>query len=266
MVDVDVLLRGARQDAISLPGLGRPFLEGVNPAAGVSFELWLENERRHIAGATEGVLLDEAALAALAHGDVPAALDFGATTRGAQPARRQRPGSLRALPGHRRSRRAGATPGRVVHPVVSPRSAWTRAQPFGKPRNPAHHRTRPGRGRAAVLAQLEAGEAACAAGAVSAGLSILQQAVVDAGADTTPGLSARALVILGSALVHAAVWSDEEGAAVLHQAIEAAEAGGDAQVAGDRSPGARLRGAPAWPIRPSRGLALCSGKARGSRQ
>src|SRR5918994_4527260 len=86
-------------------------------------------------------------------------------------------------------------------------------------------------GRAGILAQLEAGEAAFAAGAVNAGLGTLHHAAVDAAAGTTPDLLARALVALGSALVHAARGSDEEGAAILHRAIEAAETSGDARLA-----------------------------------
>ena len=229
LIDVDVLLRGARQDAVSLPGFGRPFLEGVNPAAGASFELWLENERRHIAGATEGVL-HEAALAALAHGDVPAALDLASRLVELNPLDE----NVQVL-----YVRCLATAGhveRVRRQVESCTQLFRRdlgVHPSPALREAAAARPPPvrSRGRAAVLAQLEAGEAACAAGAVSAGLGILQQAVVDAAADTTPVLSARALVILGSALVHAARGSDEEGAAVLHRAIEAAEAAGDAQLA-----------------------------------
>jgi DNA-binding SARP family transcriptional activator len=229
LVDVDVLLRGARHDAVSLPRLGRPFLEGVNPAAGATFELWLENERRHIAGATEGVI-HEAALATLAHGDTSTALDLAsrlvelnpldenaqvlyvrclATAGHVERARRQVESCTNLF-----RRDLGVDPSPALREAAEARPPQIRS-----------------RGRAAVLAQLEAGEAAFAAGAVNAGLGILQQAVVDAGGDASADLLARALVTLGSALVHAARGSDEEGAAVLHRAIEAAEASGDARLA-----------------------------------
>ncbi len=229
VVDVDVLLRGARQDAVALPGLGRPFLEGVNPAAGATFEIWLENERRHIAGATEGVI-HEAALAALAHGDVPAALDLASRLVELNPLDENAQVlyvRCLATAGHiRRARRQVESCSQLFRRDlgVDPSAALREAAEARPPQIRS-------RGRAAVLAQLEAGEAACAAGAASAGLGILQQAVVDAGAGTAPDLSARALVLLGSALVHTARGSDEEGAAVLHRAIESAEAAGDAQLA-----------------------------------
>ena len=38
-VDVDVVISGSWRDALRLPGLGRRFLEGVNPAVGAAFEL-----------------------------------------------------------------------------------------------------------------------------------------------------------------------------------------------------------------------------------
>ena len=40
-VDTDVVISGRWEDALDLPGLGRPLLEGVEPRAGASFELWL---------------------------------------------------------------------------------------------------------------------------------------------------------------------------------------------------------------------------------
>ena len=74
-------------------------------------------------------------------------------------------------------------------------------------------------GRAAAKAQLEAGQAAIAAGALEAGLQCLRRAVSDA---RDSELQAQALVALGSALVHAARGRDEEAAAALHEALAAA--------------------------------------------
>ena len=77
-------------------------------------------------------------------------------------------------------------------------------------------------GRPAANAQLEAGQAAITAGALEAGLQCLRRAVSDARAARDAELHARALVALGSALVHAARGRDEEAAAALHEALAVA--------------------------------------------
>ena len=228
-VDVQILLRAGWRDAVGLPGLGRPLLEGVNPAADAAFEIWLENERRHIAAASEGVL-HEAALAELARGDTDAALDLAARLVGLNPL------DENAQVLYVRCLAAAGHVEQARHQVqlctalfrrdlgVDPSPALREAAEAQAPNS------RPA-GLAVVLAQLEAGEAAFGAGAVSAGLTILHQAVVDAEAATSADLLARALVALGSALVHAARGSDEEGAAVLHRAIQAAETSGGQHLA-----------------------------------
>lgn len=108
----------------------------------------------------------------------------------------------------------------AVEPTPALREAATARPPAARPIR-----------RAGVLAQLEAGEAAFAAGAVGPGLGIMHQAVVDAESVRAPDLLARALVALGSALVHAARGGDEEGAAVLHRAITVAAQTGDGALA-----------------------------------
>jgi DNA-binding CsgD family transcriptional regulator/tetratricopeptide (TPR) repeat protein len=77
-------------------------------------------------------------------------------------------------------------------------------------------------GRVAALAQLEAGEAAIAAGALESGLECLRRAVAEARDAAAPSVQARALVALGSALVHAARGRDEDAAPALHEALELA--------------------------------------------
>jgi DNA-binding SARP family transcriptional activator len=62
-VDVDVLERGSWMEAVALPGLGHELLDGIAFRSSPGFELWLENERRHIDGMTSAVLHQ----AALAH-------------------------------------------------------------------------------------------------------------------------------------------------------------------------------------------------------
>jgi len=73
-------------------------------------------------------------------------------------------------------------------------------------------------GRPAVVALIEAGEAAIGAGALEAGLQCLRRAVADA-STLGSALAARAFTALGSSLVHAARGSDEEGATALHRAL-----------------------------------------------
>ena len=82
-------------------------------------------------------------------------------------------------------------------------------------------------GRAAVASQLEAGRAAIAAGAVQAGIDCLRRACADAAACADPALHGQALAALGGALVHAVRGRDEEGAAVLHEALRLATGAGD---------------------------------------
>lgn len=82
-------------------------------------------------------------------------------------------------------------------------------------------------GRAAAASQLDAGKAAIMAGAVDAGLQSLRRAVIEAARSGDPALHARALLALGSALVHAARGRDQEGAVILREAVEAADRVGD---------------------------------------
>ena len=67
-VDVEALSKGSWSEAIALPGLGHELLDGLVFRSSPGFELWIESERRHIAGATTAVL-HEAALALLGRGD-----------------------------------------------------------------------------------------------------------------------------------------------------------------------------------------------------
>src|SRR5439155_2721088 len=73
-----------------------------------------------------------------------------------------------------------------------------------------------------ALGQLRAGRAALDAGAVEPGVQILRQASAEAAASGDASLEARALVALGSALVHAMRGRDEEGAMRLHEALRLA--------------------------------------------
>ena len=82
-----------------------------------------------------------------------------------------------------------------------------------------------------MLAQIEAGEAALAAGAVEAGVQRLRGAVVAARRIDDREPLAAALVSLGGALVHSARGTDVEGAAALHEGTALAESLGRLDIA-----------------------------------
>jgi DNA-binding SARP family transcriptional activator len=109
--------------------------------------------------------------------------------------------------------------GATVSPAVRQAADVAPGETTGRPRG----------GRAAALAQLDAGKAAIVAGAVDAGLQCLRRAVVEA--DRDPALQGRCLAALGSALTHAVRGADEEGAVALHEALELAGRAGDRETA-----------------------------------
>jgi tetratricopeptide (TPR) repeat protein len=82
-----------------------------------------------------------------------------------------------------------------------------------------------------VTAQLEAGTSAVSAGAIDTGVAALRSAVVAARAVREPALLARALVELGSAMVHGVRGVDQEGMALLHEAVPLTPEAGDADLA-----------------------------------
>lgn len=230
VVDVDVLHRGSWREAIELPGLAHDLLEGLAFSSTAGFELWLEGERRHVAGAA-GAVLHESALALLAYGDAAAAArraaQLVALNRFDENAHALLVGCLRAagdLDGAERQivsceelfrRELGIDPSPAVRTALLDRT--TRTSTLGTERS-------------AVLAQIETGEAIVAAGSVEAGLERLRSACAAARARGEPELLARALIALGGALVHGARGTDEEGAAALHEGVVLAERNGHAKL------------------------------------
>jgi len=223
LVDVDVLSKGSWLEATALPGLGHAFLEGLAFRSSPGFELWLESERRHIAGTTCAVL-HQAALARLGRGEVDVA------TRHAAELVRLNPFDENA---HvllvRCLNAAGDLTGaaRRVQTCtelfrrelgVDPSSALRAAAKAPAPRDDARVS-----GGASVQAQVEAGEAALTAGAVEAGVQRMRSAVAAARRLGAREPLSAALVSLGGALVHSARGTDEEGAAALHEATTLAE-------------------------------------------
>ena len=230
-VDVEVLSRGSWPEAVALPGLGHELLDGLAFRSSPGFEMWLENERRHVAGTTSAVL-HQAALAELARGDVSEATQHASELVRLNPYEENAQvllvRSLRAagdLEGAARQVEACTELFRRelgIDPTPALRAAAAAYEV------PAEARVS---GRAAALAQVEAGEAALAAGAVEAGLQRLRGGVAAARSVDDPALLARALVALGGALVHAARGTDEEGAAALHEGTLLAEHADRADVA-----------------------------------
>ena len=180
-------------------------------------------ERRHFAAAAEAVLR-EAALARLAAGDPRGAAGLAARLVRANPLDENYHVLLV------RSLAAGGEGIAAARQVARCRQLLRRELGVeASPALAAAARTLtaaptagPVGGRPAAKAQLEAGRAAIAAGALEAGLQCLRRAVSDARAARDAELHAHALVALGSALVHAARGRDEEAAAALHEALAVA--------------------------------------------
>jgi len=223
-VDVDVVLRGDWLDALAQPGVGRPFLEDVQPDAGAPFELWLAGERRRMAAATEAVL-HEATAALLARGE---------TDRSVQVAERLvelnayeenfhvllvrclvAAGDLAAA---QAQVEAGTTLLRDelgVEPTIALTSA-VQVPERAVQASPA-----------SLRAQLEAGQAAIDAGVIDAGLETLRGVAAGSLASEDDELAAQAGLSLGVGLVHAARGTDEEAIAILHRTLDLAEVAGN---------------------------------------
>jgi DNA-binding SARP family transcriptional activator len=222
---------GVVVDALALaagdadPELARgELLEGVDPGAGAVFDAWLLVERRRLAGVCEAVLRD-AALRALASGD---ALDAAALASRALALDTFDESAHELLV--RCLARAGEV-GAARHHANACEVLFRRE--LGRAADPRVRRAADDHGlesepavgdRAAAIGQLEAGRAAVAAGAVEPGIACLRQACAEARGVGEPALLARALGALGVALVHSIRGRDEEGAAVLHEALPLAEA------------------------------------------
>jgi DNA-binding SARP family transcriptional activator len=201
---------------------GGELLEGLEFGASPAFESWLLVARGRYAGQAASVL-HETALGALAAGQADRAAELAARLVALDPfdeahhellvrslaARGDRAGALAQVDACRRlfRRELGAEPSPAVRRAAS--LAGDREPVAGD--------------RVAARTHLDGGEAAVAAGAVEHGLSVLRQACAESAACGDVVVHARALLALGSALVHSVRGCDEEGAAILHQAIRAAQ-------------------------------------------
>lgn len=218
--DVTAVLTGTWADVKGFTGLGEELLGAMAFPGCPGFEVWLESERRHVRAAAEG-MLHEGALTLLASGDGHGAADIAGHLVRLNPyeegfqvllvrslaASGDGVGAARAAASCRAlfRRELGIEPGPDVDAAVTTMTARATAAPSA--------------GVPAVLALLQAGEAAIGAGAVESGLHCLRRAVEDAEAMGDRALRARGLAALGAALVHAVRGRDEEGATALHQAV-----------------------------------------------
>lgn len=228
-VDTDVIIRGRWEDALDLPGLGRPLLEGVEPRAGASFELWLSGERRHLDGAASA-MLHEAASTLLARDKadraVPVANRLVALDPYDENAQVMLVQALVAVGDHDAANQRvetctnlfleelGVEPSPALAAAARRRATLVRASPI------------------MLRAQLEAGQAAMSAGAVDAGLETLRGVAEGAGVLKDDHVTLQALFALGVALVHTTRGTDEEAVTVLHRARDLADAMGDDTISG----------------------------------
>ena len=197
-------------------------LEGADFGATPAFESWLGVERRRLAGIYEEVLRNEA-LARLAEGDTGEAVRLAGLCVARDPLDENHQELLvrcLAADGDEHAAFCQAETcvklfrdelGREPGPAV--REAALARVPLAPPA---------GGDAAAAQAQLDAGHAAIAAGAVEPGIDCLRFSCVEAEASGDTALHARCLVALGTALARSVRGRDGEAAASLRAALTTA--------------------------------------------
>ncbi len=216
---VDVLALVALEGEATSADWEGELLEGMSFPGCPAFETWLTYQRRRLAGVRQA-LMHEAALERLSSGDAQGATGLAARLVSLDPLElRSQELLIRCLA--RNGDRAGAERQLAACEELFERELGARPGP--ELRLAAREGGDPiadaAGDREAALGQLEAGRAAIDAGAVEPGIDCLRLACSEAAACDDLGLRTRALVALGSALVHAVRGRDEEGAAVLHEAL-----------------------------------------------
>lgn len=215
--DVDVLT--LTSDAPSVAVGDGELLEGADFGATPAFESWLQVERRRLGGIYEQLLHSEA-LSRLAEGDTREAARLAALCVARDPldenhqellvrclaADGDEHAALRQVQSATRLFRdeLGREPGASV------REAALTRMPLAPPA---------GGDALAAQAQLDAGHAAIAAGAVEPGIDCLRISCVEAEVAGDTALQARCLVALGTALAHSVRGRDGEAAAMLRAAL-----------------------------------------------
>jgi DNA-binding SARP family transcriptional activator len=209
LVDVDVLSRGTWTQAVELRGFGQELLHGLAFRSSPGFELWLDNERRHVEGMTAAVR-HHAALALLVRGEVKAATEHATDLVRLNPYDEH--GHVLLV----RCLRESGNPAAARRHVEAATAFFQRElgrDPTpalrGAAMEPTVRRDLRVSGRSEVLVQLEAAASALAAGATETGIQGMWRAVIDARGVGDRELMARSLVELGAALVHAGRGTDE---------------------------------------------------------
>ena len=224
---VDLIALTAPGDDVSFSFPEGELLEGIGFPTSPMFESWLGLMRRHLDSAARALAHDEA-LTRLAAGDTARATELAGELVSRDPLDQAaqellirclaRAGMAQAA--ERQLAQCETLFRRVLGVEPGPELRSAADESDGRA-------TRAVGDRDAALGQLEAGQAALAAGAVEPGVEILRQACAEAAASGDAPLEARSLVALGSALVHAVRGRDEEGAVRLHEALRVAEACGE---------------------------------------
>jgi DNA-binding SARP family transcriptional activator len=214
---VDVLALTADPDASAQPD--GELLEGADFGATPVFESWLRVERHHLAGISEQLLHDET-LSRLAEGDSGEAARLAGLCVARNPLDENHQELLvRCLAANGDE---GAAIRQAEACVALFREQLGR-EPGPALREAARSSVAPeplaGGDAATARAQLDAGRAAIAAGAVGPGIEILRLACAEAEASGDAALHARCLTWLGSSLVHSVRGRDGEGAAALRAAL-----------------------------------------------
>lgn len=228
-IDVQVLGSAPWFQATELADLTAPLLEGMSLPACPGFELWLEGERRRVAGLAAAVLRD-AARAEIASDRPGEAVPHARHLIELEPWDENAHELLvRALAQGGQVEAARAHVALVTRLFLEEMGAPP-SQSLAAAAEPVLARPA-GASRTRTLAQLRAGETAMSAGAAQAGLESLARAVAGARAVADPDLLVRALTAFGSAQVHAVRGSDESGASALREAVVVAERAGRAELA-----------------------------------
>lgn len=227
LVDVRTLLDD-HADFTHLLDLDGELLEGLDLSASQAFDSWLVVERHRLAAAIEA-RLRQAAVALLATGRPGDAVAFAARAVALNQLEEGNHELLVRALAMSGDREAALRQVAVCEDVLQQQLGLTVSPTLrdAATTTPGSSMAAPLGGRAAAASQLDAGQAAIAAGAVEAGLQCLRRAVAEAQRCADVQLTAQALTALGGALVHAARGHDEEGSILLREGLELAEQAGD---------------------------------------
>jgi DNA-binding SARP family transcriptional activator len=226
VVDVHVVSRGHWSQALRLPGLGSPLLDGVSVRGAAGFDAWLLTEQQRLAAASEAVL-HEAAQALMSRGELDSAVSCAERVVAMSPLDENNQALLVRL--HRRRGDAASAARQLgectrlfdaalgVEPGPAVRSAAR--EPLGRPAVVL--------GTVSVQAILESGAAAVAAGATDAGLASLRSAVTLADREADRALQVQTRLVVAETLIHSLRGMDEEGISSLYAADEIATSDGE---------------------------------------